>query len=184
MSTVTTTLTGTAEESPQSIVSPRPKQPDIQYHPSYENFIQRRSRRLAENPKLAEVPLPDGFPQEVSGPIVWEGKDWKSEGQWVYKLSGDELKEIDDALEHFKSMSDVVVIVLTSWSFSDACPVPSQGLNIWMGHVGKDNFPLPTLSPRLHGLAQELYSGRGFFVLRTIPIDKYSRADLATIYAG
>ena len=58
------------------------------------------------------------------------------------------------------------------------------GLNIKMGHVGKDTFPLPTLSKELRGLAQELYSGRGFFVLRTIPIDQYSAADLAIIYAG
>lgn len=65
--------------------------------------MQRRSRRLAENLKLPSVPLPDGFPKEVSGPIVWEGKDWKNEEQWVYRLNEAELKEIDDALDHFKS---------------------------------------------------------------------------------
>lgn len=78
----------------------------------------------------------------------------------MYNLTPSELKEIDDALVHFK------------------------GLNVEMGHVGRDTFPLPTLSKELRGLAQELYSGRGFFVLRTIPIDQYSPADLAIIYAG
>lgn len=29
-----------------------------------------------------------------------------------------------------------------------------------------------------------LYSGRGFFVIREIPIDKYSRRELAIVYAG
>jgi hypothetical protein len=53
-----------------------------------------------------------------------------------------------------------------------------------LGFVAKENFPLPTLSPKLREFTQELYSGRGFFVLRTIPIDAYSREDLAIIYAG
>lgn len=58
------------------------------------------------------------------------------------------------------------------------------GLGIAMGYIGRDNFPLPTLSATLWGLAKELYSGRGFFVLRTIPIDKYTREELAILYAG
>jgi hypothetical protein len=162
MSTTTATLSPTAPtpEGTLPVNGITAKQPDIQYHPSYEKFLQRRARRLAENPDLPNVSLPKGFPKQVEGPIVWEGEDWESEDQWVYQLSVAELKEIDDALEHFK------------------------GLNIGMGYVGRDNFPLPTLSSKLRELARELYSGRGFFVLRTIPINNYSRADLAIIYAG
>ena len=33
-------------------------------------------------------------------------------------------------------------------------------------------------------LSHELHSGRGFFVLRTIPVDSYSKADNVLIYAG
>ena len=62
--------------------------------------------------------------------------------------------------------------------------VPYSGLRVNLGCIGKANFPLPTLAPKLHGLCQELYSGRGFFVLRTIPIDKYTREELAIIYTG
>ena len=53
-----------------------------------------------------------------------------------------------------------------------------------MGYIGKTNFPLPTLSSKLYEFAKELYSGRGFFVLRTLSIDKYSKAEIAIIYAG
>lgn len=53
-----------------------------------------------------------------------------------------------------------------------------------MGYLGKENFPLPTLSATLKGLAHELYSGRGFFVLRALPVDTYSREDIAIVYAG
>jgi hypothetical protein len=53
-----------------------------------------------------------------------------------------------------------------------------------MGHIGKATFPLPTLSSKLYDFAKELYFGRGFFVLRTLPIDKYSKEEIAIIYAG
>lgn len=58
------------------------------------------------------------------------------------------------------------------------------GTGLTLGFVARDNFPLPTLSVKLREFAQELYSGRGFFVLRTIPIDDFSREELAIIYAG
>jgi hypothetical protein len=58
------------------------------------------------------------------------------------------------------------------------------GLNQPFGHISRETFPLPTLAPVLLGLAGELYSGRGFFVLRTIPVDKYSREEIAIVYAG
>jgi hypothetical protein len=80
------------------------KQPDIEYHPNEANFLARTRRRFAENPDLANVPLPDGFPKKVEGPIVWEGKDWANEEQWVHNLSEVELEEVANALTHFKSM--------------------------------------------------------------------------------
>lgn len=36
----------------------------------------------------------------------------------------------------------------------------------------------------LHDLSRELHSGKGFFVLRTIPVDEYSAEDNILIYAG
>ena len=81
------------------------KQPDIDYHPDVDKYLARVTRNDAENPDRANVALPDGFPIQVDGPIVWEGKDWASENQWVYKLSVIELEEIGNALDYFKSKS-------------------------------------------------------------------------------
>jgi hypothetical protein len=53
-----------------------------------------------------------------------------------------------------------------------------------MGYINRETFPLPRLGPILYNLAKELYSGRGFFVLRTIPVDSYTLAQLAIMYAG
>lgn len=77
-------------------------QPDINYHPDWEKYCQRTTLRLKAEPSLPNTPLPEGFPSQVDHPSVWEGKDWTHEEQWVYRLSAVELKEIDDALTHFK----------------------------------------------------------------------------------
>ena len=53
-----------------------------------------------------------------------------------------------------------------------------------MGHISRSTFPLPTLDAVLTSLAKELHTGRGFFVLRTIPISSYSREENVIIYAG
>jgi hypothetical protein len=97
MSALSATVTTTQDD----FTSVPCKQPDISYHPDHTKYLQRTARRLAENPNLPKTPLPEGFPERVDGPIVWEGKDWKDEDQWVYHLSQAELKEINDALTHF-----------------------------------------------------------------------------------
>ncbi|KAF7305190.1 Clavaminate synthase-like protein [Mycena kentingensis (nom. inval.)] len=137
-----------------------PPQPDISYHPDLEKFKARTARRLAEDPTLPQQALPPGFPAKTEGPIVWDGKDWTDESQWVYNLSQTQLDEIDQAVAHFNS------------------------LNKPLGFISRETFPLPTLSAELWKLAEVLYNGRGFFVLREIPVDKYSRRDLAIVYAG
>lgn len=52
------------------------------------------------------------------------------------------------------------------------------------GLLSPETFPLPKLGPVLRDLSKELHSGRGFFVLRTIPVDSYPREDVISIYAG
>ncbi|THH21099.1 hypothetical protein EW146_g405 [Bondarzewia mesenterica] len=136
------------------------RQPDIDYHPDHAKYLARTVCRLKEDPSLPSTPLPAGLPSKVEGPIVWQGADWKEEKQWVYELSEAELKEIDDAIKHF------------------------QGLNKSLGYISQETFPLPMLSPLLHDFSKELYSGRGFFVLRTIPVDSYNRQEIAILYAG
>lgn len=79
------------------------KQPDISYHPDVENWHNRTARRLAEDPSLPKTALPEGFPKKLDSPLVWQGSDWKNEQEWVYNLNTEQLKEIDDAVKHFKS---------------------------------------------------------------------------------
>ena len=50
--------------------------------------------------------------------------------------------------------------------------------------VGRADFPLPTLAPRLARLAEVLDTGHGHVVLRGIPVHRLSEADLRLVFWG
>lgn len=47
-----------------------------------------------------------------------------------------------------------------------------------------EHFPLPTLRLKLLALRQELIHGRGFFVFRGLPIEKYTEQEAGTLFYG
>lgn len=58
------------------------------------------------------------------------------------------------------------------------------GLGLDGGHVTRHNFPLPILSRKLDQVAQDIYSGRGFALIRGLRPEKYSVEDLTLLYLG
>jgi len=82
--------------------APPPGQPDIAYAPNYENYQARTAKRLKEGNLPTSVP--DGFPKQLNGDLVWEGDSVGQTYDWTYKLSEDQLGEIDQALQHFKGI--------------------------------------------------------------------------------
>lgn len=97
----------------------------------------------------------------IEGRTAWVGSqvDYRREG--MHMLSRREIAEIDEALGHLKSLGEV--------DFADITP---------------QKFPLPTLSPYLASLSQELRTGPGFLLLRGLPRERYSLDDMALIYVG
>ncbi len=89
----------TSETDPGLLSGP-PGQPDIEYTPNHDNYLQRAKRRR-ETESLAKS-LPTGFPQELQSKLVWDGNDLVEAYDWNYHLSGEDLVEIDSALRHFK----------------------------------------------------------------------------------
>jgi len=53
-----------------------------------------------------------------------------------------------------------------------------------MAEVGREEFPLSTLRPRLEETLAELTDGRGFVVLRGLPVERYSDDDVGLIFWG
>lgn len=46
----------------------------------------------------------------------------------------------------------------------------------------KADFPLPTLGPKLTAIQQEASFGRGFALLKGVPVDRYSRKESLIAY--
>lgn len=97
----------------------------------------------------------------VGGRPAWLGStlDYRDDGLW--QLSTAELSEIDTALTALKDRGDL--------DLTDITP---------------DTFPLRTVGAFLHRLRDELWSGRGFVLIRGLSREQYSDDDLARIYCG
>lgn len=99
-------------------------------------------------------------PGRITGPSAWRGEDLRHSGAWIHTFTQSELSELHRALAR----------------------VHGRGLSL--PEIGRDDFPLPTLGPRLEALRHELLHGRGFALLRGLPMERYALEDAAAMYWG
>lgn len=90
----------------------------------------------------------------------WEAKDLADTSKWIQRLTKDEIKAVDAALDAIKS----------------------KGLDL--ADLTKENFPLPALRSTFDRVLGELEEGLGFFVLRGLPAERYTKDDMRLIYWG
>lgn len=83
----------------------------------------------------------------------WRAGDVAASDEWTWELSETELGELEAALAHARARRDEVL------------------------QITREDFPLPTLGPRLARLEQELIDGRGFALLRGLPVERWGEAD-------
>lgn len=101
--------------------------------------------------------IPDG---KIDNPSLWRGDDLIRNEDWIVHLSPDMIAEIDDALEAVKA----------------------RGLQ--PPAFGRSDFPLPRTGKVLSGYLEELETGRGFNLLRGLPVEKYTTEDAEIIFWG
>lgn len=100
-------------------------------------------------------------PQPIGGPAAWRGPglDWTAEGLHVF--SEEEIREIDLALRHLKTLGEVDLPDIT-----------------------RESFPLASTARTLEMIRSKLERGRGFALLRGLPRERYSADDMARIFFG
>jgi hypothetical protein len=96
----------------------------------------------------------------IESPAAWYGRNLQDRTDWMHLLSDIEVKEIFSAVERVNEKS------------------------ISMLDMTADDFVLPTLSVRMRELASELDRGRGFWLLRGLPIERMSERQAAFAYWG
>jgi len=88
----------------------------------------------------------------LSGPATWKGADLKEETEWLLHFTEPELQEIDATV---KTLTD---------KYDSSLDITPKDLN------------MPLASRKFELVRDELENGRGFQVLRGIPVAKYSLA--------
>jgi hypothetical protein len=118
-------------------------------------------REVTGMPTAATISTPVPLRREIAGPSAWVGADMKKrEAEWTYQLSATEIAELESA----------------------AAAVRVRGLDL--AAVSRADFPLPTLGPVLDRLRGEVIEGRGFVLLRGLPVEDRPIAEAAAIYWG
>jgi len=97
----------------------------------------------------------------IEGPSAWIGAEMRErEAEWTYRLSPAEIAELEAA----------------------AASAQARGLDI--ADIRREHFPLPTLGPTLERLRGEVLDGRGFVLLRGVPVEGRPLAESAVLYWG
>ncbi len=115
----------------------------------------------ATDANITMTPPRAPIPRPIEGPAAWIGADMrKREAEWSYRLSPSDIAEIETALKL----------------------VQARGLDI--AEIRREDFPLPTLGPVLDQLRAEVLDGRGFVLLRGVPVEDRPIAESAAAYWG
>lgn len=96
----------------------------------------------------------------ITGPAAWTGRDLAGDTSWLHPLTADMVAALDAALRQ----------------------VQARGLSF--PRFGREDFPLDALAPQLARWADELENGRGFLLLRGLPVARYTEAELDILYYG
>jgi len=95
----------------------------------------------------------------VEGPSAWIGADLaRHPEQWIYTLSPVEIDEVESAVAAVRGRD--------------------------LAGLTRADFPFPKLAPVLDKLREEVLNGRGFVLIRGLPVEGRPIADSAAAYWG
>lgn len=95
-----------------------------------------------------------------TGPSVWYGRDLAARDDWIVHLSPADLAEIDAAVRAFKASGAA------------------------LADIGPRTFPLPAFAVKLRQVLEEILNGRGFVLMRALPVERWTREESAIACMG
>ncbi len=98
--------------------------------------------------------------EPVEGPAAWNRADMAGSGEWLHELSAEEVGEIDAAVESVLQR-DMAII-----------------------DISRNDFALPTLGPTLESIRKDVVHGRGFVLIRGVPVEDRTMREKAIAYWG
>lgn len=102
----------------------------------------------------------DQLPPPVTGPSIWYGPEMAKRSDWIHAWEPADIAEIEAAMR----------------------PLAAAERDI--AALTKTDFPLPQASKKLARVCDEVLNGRGFAVMRGLPVERWSMREAATVYFG
>lgn len=107
-----------------------------------------------------QVPTLNIPTEPIADPAAWTSDTFASAERWQVRLTAMDVAELDAAIAQ----------------------VRTRGLSIL--EVTRAEFPLPTFGEKLVAARREVLDGRGFVLLRDVPVERYSKHDAILAYWG
>jgi hypothetical protein len=101
------------------------------------------------------------LPPAQGGACAWYGPQWQGRDDWILRLGAADVAEIEAALR--------------AWT-AQAGADPAQ--------PDAADFVLPGLAPRLAAIRAELLHGRGFVLVKGLPVGRWSKREAALAFVG
>ena len=96
----------------------------------------------------------------ITGPKAWRGADLAADTSWIVTLTDAEVADLDRALTTARASGRP------------------------LAEIDREHFPLTVMRPKLEAALAEMYDGRGFVVLRGLPVGRYSDDDVGLVFWG
>jgi hypothetical protein len=119
-----------------------------------------RTEGFRMNAPVEHPAVPFELPDPIAGPSAWYGPAMAARGDWLETFDAGDLAEIESAVR----------------------PLAEGDADI--AAIGRVDFPLPRLASRLARMLDELLEGRGFGVMRGLPVQRWSIRESAIAFYG
>lgn len=104
-------------------------------------------------------PSPE-LPAEIAHPSAWYGPKIATQTDWIHTVEDSEIREIEAATQRLE----------------ESCPNPTT--------LRREDYPLPKFGPRLRRALAEVIDGRGFVLLRGLPVSEWGPRRSALAFLG
>jgi Taurine catabolism dioxygenase TauD, TfdA family len=98
------------------------------------------------------------LPPELLDASAWYGPDLAGRTDWIERLTDAEIAEVEAAI------------------------LVAKRSNRDLGAITAEEVSLPTLVPHLQGLLDEVLNGRGFVLIKGLPVERWSKRDAAIAF--
>jgi hypothetical protein len=94
----------------------------------------------------------------ITSPAAWEGPSLEDRDDWIHAVTPEERAELSATLQALGARRE-----------------PLAAIDV-------KSYPLPTFGPTLRRIREDIKSGRGFVLLRGVPVADVEREDISRLY--